>query len=40
MIRAIRLERRGMRKVVTDGGFSQFRSATETPFNLIYEARA
>jgi len=29
-----------MRKVVTEGGFSQFRRATETPFNLIYEARA
>jgi SAM-dependent methyltransferase len=29
-----------MRKVVTEGGFSQFRRATETPFNLVYEARA
>ena len=28
-----------MRKVVTEGGFSRFRRATETPFNLIYEAR-
>jgi SAM-dependent methyltransferase len=28
-----------MRQVVTSGGFSQFRRATETPFNLIYEAR-
>jgi SAM-dependent methyltransferase len=28
-----------MRQVVTAGGFSQFRRATETPFNLIYEAR-
>ena len=28
-----------MREVVTAGGFSQFRRATETPFNLIYEAR-
>jgi SAM-dependent methyltransferase len=28
-----------MRKVVTEGGFSKFRRATETPFNLIYEAR-
>jgi SAM-dependent methyltransferase len=28
-----------MRQVVTDGGFSRFRRATETPFNLIYEAR-
>jgi len=25
--------------VVTSGGFSQFRRATQTPFNLIYEAR-
>jgi 2-polyprenyl-3-methyl-5-hydroxy-6-metoxy-1,4-benzoquinol methylase len=29
-----------MRKVVTDAGFSKFRRATETPFNLVYEARA
>ena len=28
-----------MRHVVTDGGFTRFRRATETPFNLIYEAR-
>jgi SAM-dependent methyltransferase len=28
-----------MRKVVTEGGFSRFRRAAETPFNLIYEAR-
>jgi len=28
-----------MRRVVTDGGFRSFRRATETPFNLIYEAR-
>jgi hypothetical protein len=28
-----------MREVVTKGGFSRFRRATETPFNLIYEAR-
>ena len=28
-----------MREVVTQGGFSSFRRATETPFNLIYEAR-
>jgi SAM-dependent methyltransferase len=27
------------RKVVTEGGFSRFRRATETPFNLVYEAR-
>jgi hypothetical protein len=27
-----------MREVVLKGGFSQFRRATETPFNLIYEA--
>ncbi len=29
----------GMRKVVTQGGFTQFRRATETPFNIVYEAR-
>jgi SAM-dependent methyltransferase len=28
-----------MRDVVTAGGFTQFRRATQTPFNLIYEAR-
>jgi SAM-dependent methyltransferase len=28
-----------MREVVTSAGFSHFRRATETPFNLVYEAR-
>lgn len=28
-----------MREVVTSGGFSQFRRAAQTPFNLVYEAR-
>jgi 2-polyprenyl-3-methyl-5-hydroxy-6-metoxy-1,4-benzoquinol methylase len=28
-----------MRDVVTSGGFTRFRRATQTPFNLIYEAR-
>ncbi len=28
-----------MREVVTQGGFAHFRRATQTPFNLIYEAR-
>jgi SAM-dependent methyltransferase len=28
-----------MREVVTSAGFTRFRRATETPFNLIYEAR-
>jgi 2-polyprenyl-3-methyl-5-hydroxy-6-metoxy-1,4-benzoquinol methylase len=28
-----------MKDVVTSGGFTRFRRATETPFNLIYEAR-
>ena len=28
-----------MRDVVSKGGFSRFRRATETPFNLIYEAK-
>jgi 2-polyprenyl-3-methyl-5-hydroxy-6-metoxy-1,4-benzoquinol methylase len=27
-------------KVVKDAGFTRFRRATETPFNLVYEARA
>ena len=30
---------RYVRVVVTRGGFSRFRRATETPFNLIFEAR-
>jgi len=30
---------RRLREVATSGGFSQFRRATETPFNLILEAR-
>ncbi|MEP6925942.1 MAG: class I SAM-dependent methyltransferase [Pyrinomonadaceae bacterium] len=29
----------GMRDVITKGGFSHFRRATETPFNLVYEAK-
>lgn len=28
-----------LRKVVMDGGFTSFRRATETPFNLVFEAR-
>jgi SAM-dependent methyltransferase len=28
-----------LREVVTGGGFSQFRRAAETPFNIVYEAR-
>ena len=28
-----------MREVVTSAGFSRFRRATETPFNIVYEAR-
>jgi hypothetical protein len=28
-----------MKKVVTSAGFSRFRRATQTPFNLVYEAR-
>ncbi|HXD32775.1 MAG TPA: class I SAM-dependent methyltransferase [Pyrinomonadaceae bacterium] len=28
-----------MRDVITKGGFSNFRRATETPFNLVYEAK-
>jgi SAM-dependent methyltransferase len=30
---------RRVRDVVTAGGFKRFRRATETPFNLVYEAR-
>jgi hypothetical protein len=28
-----------LRKVATGGGFTQFRRATDTPFNLILEAK-
>jgi len=28
-----------LRKVVTEGGFSRFRRAAQTPFNLVFEAR-
>ncbi|MEN6604609.1 MAG: SAM-dependent methyltransferase, partial [Bryobacteraceae bacterium] len=28
-----------IRDVVTAGGFTRFRRAAETPFNLVYEAR-
>ncbi|MBV9771628.1 MAG: methyltransferase domain-containing protein [Bryobacterales bacterium] len=28
-----------LRNVITSGGFTQFRRATETPFNLVFEAR-
>ena len=28
-----------LRRVVTEGGFKRFRRATETPFNLVLEAR-
>ncbi|MFI4887396.1 MAG: class I SAM-dependent methyltransferase [Burkholderiales bacterium] len=31
---------RRMRDVLLRGGFSRFRRATQTPFNLVYEARA
>lgn len=29
-----------LRQVATGGGFSRFRRATETPFNMVFEARA
>ncbi|HEY8557321.1 MAG TPA: class I SAM-dependent methyltransferase, partial [Actinomycetes bacterium] len=29
----------GIGKVVTEAGFTRFRRAAETPFNLVYEAR-
>ncbi|HEY0871280.1 MAG TPA: SAM-dependent methyltransferase, partial [Acidothermaceae bacterium] len=28
-----------IRRVVTEAGFTRFRRATETPFNIVYEAR-
>jgi len=30
---------RRLRKVANEAGFSQFRRAAETPFNLVFEAR-
>jgi hypothetical protein len=29
-----------MRHVATEAGFKRFRRATETPFNMIFEARS
>jgi hypothetical protein len=29
-----------IRDIVTSAGFSKFRRATQTPFNMIFEARA
>jgi hypothetical protein len=29
-----------MRRIVTDAGFGTFRRVAETPFNIVYEARA
>jgi hypothetical protein len=29
-----------LRQVVTEAGFKRFRRATETPFNMIFEARS
>jgi hypothetical protein len=29
-----------LRKVAMEAGFSQFRRATETPFNMVFEVRA
>jgi hypothetical protein len=28
-----------IRQVITDAGFTRFRRAAETPFNIVYEAR-
>jgi hypothetical protein len=28
-----------IREVITKGGFTRFRRATETPFNMVFEAR-
>ena len=28
-----------LREVITAGGFSRFRRASDTPFNLVFEAR-
>jgi hypothetical protein len=32
-------EANAIRRVVTEAGFSRFRRAAETPFNLVFEAR-
>jgi hypothetical protein len=31
---------RRLRQVATEAGFRHFRRATETPFNMIFEARS
>ena len=31
---------RRLRKVAEEAGFGRFRRATQTPFNLVFEARA
>ena len=42
ILEALRMDGRVLaclREVVTTAGFSRFRRATETPFNIVYEAR-
>ncbi|CAN5252252.1 hypothetical protein BH18ACT9_BH18ACT9_01500 [soil metagenome] len=29
----------GIRQVMTDAGFTRFRQAAQTPFNIVYEVR-
>ena len=40
-LRALRwaIDEARLREVVLNGGFSQFRRATQTPFNRVFEAR-
>src|SRR5262249_21983867 len=37
--RAARAAAAAIRQVITDAGFTRFRRAAETPFNLVYEVR-
>ena len=37
--RAVYSYEKRLREVVTSGGFTKFRRATQTPFNLVFEAR-
>jgi hypothetical protein len=38
-VRQLQAGEAAIRQVVTDAGFTRFRRAAETPFNLVYEVR-
>ena len=39
LARGAQAREKRLREVVTQGGFTRFRHATETPFNIVLEAR-